>query len=313
MIELFSLPHEEMTALVRNGYPVYVFVNPIEYHGPHLSLYNDGLISWGLAKRLHRRLEEEKGPHPFIVGNNITCGSDPAPGPGSAHIKYRLLKELVLKLSKSLTKIGAKRVIFMTFHGSPFHNCAIQSGVDYLRRNGIKAIATFNIVLREMLYYNKEEHQDLASLISDTTLRDEIMDNLTADFHAGFFESSISMYLAPDSVSKNIKDVPPCPKLIPQNMPLKLSKLVKALGFKDTAQELMYAAYVQEWLKIKPFPGYSGFPAVSSTEVGEYFVDKNIMPLYESSCLDVLWGDKLSPDPIMKWVIPLSLGGRIPL
>ena len=45
--ELFSMPHKKMTEMLKSGAPVYVLVNPVEYHGPHLSLYTDEALSIG--------------------------------------------------------------------------------------------------------------------------------------------------------------------------------------------------------------------------------------------------------------------------
>ena len=47
MLELFDLPHGRARALLDRGVPVFLTVNPVEYHGPHLSLHNDRLISLG--------------------------------------------------------------------------------------------------------------------------------------------------------------------------------------------------------------------------------------------------------------------------
>ena len=39
-----------MSGLLATGAPVFLCVNPVEYHGPHLSLHNDRLISEGVAR-----------------------------------------------------------------------------------------------------------------------------------------------------------------------------------------------------------------------------------------------------------------------
>ena len=53
MISLLDIPHQEARRLVKSGAPVYLSVNPVEYHGPHLSLHNDRLISIGLIREVH--------------------------------------------------------------------------------------------------------------------------------------------------------------------------------------------------------------------------------------------------------------------
>jgi hypothetical protein len=52
MTDLLDLPHIEAAARAGEGAPAFLFVNPVEYHGPHLSLHNDRHISVGLARRL---------------------------------------------------------------------------------------------------------------------------------------------------------------------------------------------------------------------------------------------------------------------
>ncbi len=58
MTELLDLPHRRATTLLSSGAPVYLLVNPVEYHGPHLSLHNDRLVSMGLVRGLHARLAD---------------------------------------------------------------------------------------------------------------------------------------------------------------------------------------------------------------------------------------------------------------
>ena len=61
MISLLDVAHQEAQRLVRSGAPVYLTVNPVEYHGPHLSLHNDRLISLGIVRQLHERLQARHG------------------------------------------------------------------------------------------------------------------------------------------------------------------------------------------------------------------------------------------------------------
>ena len=51
VIRLYDLPNDAARRLLATGVPVYLPVNPVEYHGPHLSLHTDRLISRGLTDR----------------------------------------------------------------------------------------------------------------------------------------------------------------------------------------------------------------------------------------------------------------------
>src|SRR5688500_7491630 len=83
---LFDLPHSEARALLRSGMPVYLPVNPVEFHGPHLPLHTDALISRGLAETLHARLAERdpalRGTTP-IYASDLEVGVDASQGPGT--------------------------------------------------------------------------------------------------------------------------------------------------------------------------------------------------------------------------------------
>ncbi|HEY4219853.1 MAG TPA: hypothetical protein VGO62_00890, partial [Myxococcota bacterium] len=65
IIDVNDLPHSEARRALSSGAPVFLLVNPVEFHGPHLPLHNDELIALGLARDLHERLF---GAHPFLLG-----------------------------------------------------------------------------------------------------------------------------------------------------------------------------------------------------------------------------------------------------
>ena len=48
-VRVFDLPHSRARALLATGAPVYLSVNPVEFHGPHLSLHNDLVVSRALS------------------------------------------------------------------------------------------------------------------------------------------------------------------------------------------------------------------------------------------------------------------------
>ncbi len=91
-VKLFDDDSFASAALAR-GVPAFVLVNPIEYHGPHLSLRNDHLVSMGLAKDLHAFLrarsgERDDGLFPFLPTRDLDVGVEPASGPGSVPVSF---------------------------------------------------------------------------------------------------------------------------------------------------------------------------------------------------------------------------------
>lgn len=311
-ISLFEQPHVEARRLIATGAPIYVTVNPVEYHGPHLSLHNDRLVSRGLARDLHQALAARgHDDWPFLVGADLEVGVEPTPGPGSRHTRYTQARALVLEACRALVELGATRVVLLTFHGAPLHNLALQAGVDWLASKGVAALAPFHLVLREMLMFeDAAPFADALAPIADPADRAAAARELKYDFHAGFFETSVALHYAPTSVSPVHRKLPPCPPVTPNRGFLFASRLARRLGRAMLARELELAAVGFGWATLRPFPGYTGRPALASARSGAYFARK-IIEGYTPVVEAVFAGRERAPRPIMSWVGPVSGGGRL--
>jgi creatinine amidohydrolase len=307
---LFDLPHSEASRLVSSGAPVYLTVNPVEYHGPHLSLHNDRLVSLGLARDLHARLQK-RHDWPFLVAADLEIGVEPCPGIGSRHTPFAVARELVGEACRALAELGAERVIIMTFHGSPLHTLAIEAGLQLLAERGVRAVNPFNYVMRQLLMLDDVTPYAAAfAHIDDAGERAAMMAEMRTDFHAGFFETSMALKYAPDSVDPAYPALPPCPP-IRRDPALDLaSRAARAMGRDVLARELDFAAAGKGWNAMRPFYGYTGRPHRASAAAGEVFA-RAILDQYEPGVEAVLDGGAASPDPILKWVGVVSMGGRL--
>jgi creatinine amidohydrolase len=310
-IELLDLPHVEARRMLATGAPVYLTVNPVEYHGPHLSLHNDRLLSRGLARDLHARLAARHPDWPFLVAHDLELGVEGCPGAGTRLTHYQTQRTVVVEACRALAELGAQRVILMTFHGAPLHNLALQAGVEMLTARGVRAIAPFHLVLREMLLYPDlaRAEQPLAT-IADPDERAAMAAELPHDFHAGFFETSVALHYAPRSVSPIHKELPPCPPVSPDPKLRAAARAARSLGRENLARELSFAAMGLAWQSLRPFPGYTGRPHLASAAAGELFA-RFIIDGYEPAVDDVLCGRAEPPPPIMPWLLRVSAGGRI--
>jgi creatinine amidohydrolase len=256
-VGLFDLPHHEARSLLARGVTVYLPVNPVEYHGPHLSLHNDHLVSMGLAADLHAAIG---GGEPFVMAASIEAGVEPCPGPGTRGVSYRTLRGLVEDACAALADLGAKRVVIMTFHGAPLHAMALDAAVRLLEKRGVRAIQPHNLIMREMMHLDASQYADAVAHVEDPEERAAMLRELPGDFHAGFSETSISLHYAPESVSPIHKTLPPCPPVQPDRALLAASKLARSRGRLDLAIELQFAALGRGWGALRPFPGYTGRP-----------------------------------------------------
>ena len=308
-ISILQTSHRKARALAQSGAPIYLPVNPVEYHGPHLSLRNDGLVSSGLIRDLGARLQK-KHDWPILVAPDLEIGVEPSPGVGSRWTHLPVARTIVKEACRALAELGAKRVVLMTFHGAPLHALAIESGVGLLRDHGVKVLAPFNAILRELLGNAGADHAIAFRHIDDLAERKEMQDNLHRDFHAGFFETCVALHCAPESVDAKYTELPPCPPVTPNANWARASRAAERAGRHGLARELDLVAYAMGWHALDPFPGYTSRPSRATREAGDYFA-KVIVDRYEKLAEDVLVGDAKSPEPILGWTGALTLSGRI--
>jgi creatinine amidohydrolase len=313
-LPLSSLPFEQLKMSLSQDKPVFIFVNPIEYHGPHLTLYTDYLLSYHLAKKLHQLIEKRVDHCPFAVWDTIHLGESPTRGPGSIHTSYPHLETRLKTSIRALAKFARPQIIFMTFHGAPLHNWAIQSAIDYAKSLGIKACNPFLSALDLLFKYRHEDYPDLMNVIPNDSAKQDLWKNFHLDFHGGFFESSLMLYLNPQSVSKNISQVPSCPKVSKKGGVLK--QFTKALISQKLSpkmkKELELIQYTLNWNSLNPFPGYTLHPHLSNADAGEYLAGI-LLPRYFKIFENSLQGQPQEITPPMPWLHKLSLKGKIPI
>lgn len=307
-ISLLDVSHTRARGLLASGAPVYLPVNPVEYHGPHLSLHNDALISRGLIERLHAGLLERGGDWPVLVAADLEVGVDPCPGPGSRATPLREVRALVLNACRRLTELGAKRVVLMTFHGSPLHCLALDAGVRWLARRGVHALSPMNILLRAMRDLKVGDYSDAYATIRDDADRQALLEEAPSDFHAGFLETSLAMHIAPQSVAADHTRLPPCPAIAPDAKLMAAARAAERFGRAELASELRFAAVGAGWYALRPFPAYTSRPHLASVEAGEA-IARHMVRGFADVGWRVLHGEEEAPKPIMAWMSPLTLGG----
>ena len=308
-MRLFDRSHADARALLASGAPVYLSVNPVEYHGPHLPLHNDRLVSAGLVRDLHARVAAGRGDWPLLEADDLEVGVEPAPGQGTRHTPFLVVKELVREACRSLAELGATKVVIMTFHGSPLHSLAIERGIELLAARGVAAVAPFNALMRELLEVDGTRYAEAFAHIEDRAERDEMMRDLALDFHAGFFETSMTLHYAPEAVSPCHRELLPCPPITPHAGLARAAGIARRAGAATLARELDTAANGMGWFALRPFPGYTGCPHRATAAAGAIFA-RHIVDRFAEVTLAVLDGTARSPAPIMAWSSALTMNGR---
>jgi creatinine amidohydrolase len=308
-LPLLELPHRRARALVATGAPVFLGVNPVEYHGPHLSLANDAVLSFGAARQLHALLRpDERSDWPFLWAGELGIGVDPVPGPGSQPVTMHTVRDNLWRACRGLVALGARALVLVTFHGAPLHNLAIDAVVRRLERGEVRAYAPAATLFRLFLEPDRQQFDPVYHGL-EPALAEELSQRAMQDFHAGFLETSLALHFAPETVSDHDR-VPPCPRTQADKTILRLARAAHFAGRHPLAQELTFAAEAVSWYRLKPFPGYTGIPGVASPAAGRQVAD-----LALNHCLPVarrvLAGDISCPRPILSWLGPLTLDGRL--
>jgi creatinine amidohydrolase len=306
MTRLFDLPQSQLKTLLATGTPVYLTVNPVEFHGPHLSLHNDRFISLGLIRDLHAQIGRGA---PLLIADDLEVGVGPAPGPGSRPTPFSIVRSLIVEACERLADLGAQRVVIMTFHGDPLHNVAIAAGVAALKARGVIALSPFNDLLAEMLVLEPHRFAPALAHVPEP-LRTEMLGELKYDFHAGFFETSIALHYAPETVSPDYVHLPPCPPVTSFRPFAIASKVAGKLGVSTLAQELAFAARGKGWHAVPGYPGYTSRPSLATPEAGAFFA-REIVARFAGVSERVLYQNGKEPAPIMSWSAALSLNGRL--
>jgi len=300
--------HRELKRLLASGAPVYLPVNPVEFHGPHLSLFNDHLVSVGVARDMHARLCETLGDFPLLLAGDLGVGVQPCPGPGSCATSYRTVRRFVLDAVHRLADLGATRVVLVTFHGDPLHSHALQAGVRALRRRGVAALAPLNVALRQMAMGVLEGVEAAWDTVRDETERAALIADVASDFHAGFVETSLSLHHASDTVGP-LGDLPPCPPIVPNRLAATLAGWARAAGLDGLGIDLDLIARGLGWWGMRPFLGYTGRPDLANPDAGAVFA-RALADGFAEVALEVFEGAE-APTAPLAWLPAATLGGRV--
>lgn len=304
MRDVFELAHRDAQGWLQRGAPVYLTINPVEYHGPHLSLHNDLLLSRGVIKDMHERWLQRYDA-PLLVASDLEMGVGPTKGPGSRAVTYDELRKHTLNAVKALRALGAQRVVLMTFHGDPFHNLAIERAVEWLRGHGVAALAPFHLLMREMMTVDPRQYENTLRHVEDPVERRRLLQALPTDFHAGFFETSLALHYCPDTVSPIYRELPPCPTVTPDRLLLAAAKAARWATRPDLARELEFAAIGTGWHALRPFPGYTGAPHLATREAGAIFA-VDLVNKFSNAMREVFELHAAPPRPIMTWLPTLA-------
>lgn len=312
MIRLFDLPHHDARSLLRStDVPVFLTVNPVEFHGPHLSLHNDLHVSAGLNRDLHAALAGGRTDYPYVVAGELEIGVEPCSGPGSRHTRLQHARALVAEACRALVELGARKVVLGTFHGGALHNVALDEGVRLVERSGGRAIAPLALAL-DLMIGDERGMLDEALALVDASEPEKraLKESLRFDFHAGWLETSLALHYAPETVSPLHRALAPARPLPRTAIFARASQAASRLGAERLATELDFLATASNWAKQRPFVGYTSMPHLARAEVGAV-VAREFVRRYAERARAVFDRGEPAPRPPLRWLRYATLDGRL--
>lgn len=155
---------------------VLVPVGVTEQHGYHLTTDTDSRTGFELS----RRASEVTGA---LVAPTITYNFSGGELPGTINIDYHLVALMITEIIRALSANGLKNIILVPGHGGSESVRATQEGA-------------------ELFYRQHPQYADRNVAIFRMSKHCELLPQSVAegDYHAGYFETSMMMYWAPDDV-----------------------------------------------------------------------------------------------------------------
>ena len=236
---LADLNTEQILALDREKTVVLIPGGILEEHGPYLPSFTDGYYNEHLTDQLAKAISARPGWKALIFPT-IPLGSGGANEigqqfafPGTYAVRPATLRAVFMDLASEFGEQGFRWIFVVHAHGSPDHSRALDEAGDYF-----KAVYGGQMIHLWGLMVTSDK-----KALMEVAIGKEGMAANGLDIHAGVSESSELMYLHPELVAPEIVN----------------AKAVTAQGFAD----------ISALAKAATWPGYFGYPALASAELGD--------------------------------------------
>ena len=240
----------EMREALRETHTVLVPVGIAEQHGYHLTLDTDSQTAWQVCTRTAAHTGS-------FVAPLLSYGYSGGELPGTINIDYHVIGLLIKDIIRALAANGLKNIILVMGHGGTEHNRATQEAAELFLRHHPE-YADRNVAVFRFW--------------QDAAICREAFDG--GDYHAGYFETSLMQYWAPDDVRPGEPplDAPELVAMMQQN-PDNYQRRTSNVAHPDIIQRVGQ--------KPEIVVGVMGEPAKASRELGERAAHDAIAKLTE--------------------------------
>lgn len=200
--EWSDLAWPEAAALDRTRAVAILPLGAVEAHGPHLPLGTDGAIAGAMAASAAARLAD-RGLLPLLLPPLPYAAAPFASGfAGTLSVGAETVTALVVEVARALAGQGIRLLALANAHLDPAHLASLHAAAAAIRQERLLAVA----------------FPDLTARPWGSRLSDEFRSGAC---HAGRFESSVVLAVAPGLVREELR------RALPAN-PISLSRAIRA-------------------------------------------------------------------------------------
>ncbi len=203
---LEELSSPTLDALDRERTVVLLTISPLEEHGPHLPVGVDAFTARHFAESVAERLVAARPGWTAVLAPSLYLGSFTFWAPGTVTVRQRAVRDVVLDYGASLARAGFRYILVANGHGGPGHLVALEEAAAAVSRRHRVTMASFTGHLAWQFlrgrYLDKLEAALGRALTADERAA------FADDAHAGWWETSLMLWLRPELVDDGYRTLP---------------------------------------------------------------------------------------------------------
>ena len=181
-------------------------ISPLEEHGPHLPLGTDSIFARYFARMAAEIVTKSEPDTPVVIAPLVPVGTHVYRFMGSVFIRQRAIRHLVTDYGRSLARANFKRLLIVSAHGGPGHMVALDEAATSLTK--FYKIDTVNLTSTIIYKFLTGKLVERISSACARPLTDEEKQVLAMDYHAGWWETSMMLWLHPELVDGSYRELP---------------------------------------------------------------------------------------------------------
>lgn len=205
--DMAAMTWYEIDALDRDKSLVFLPISPLEQHGPHLPVGMDLYGTEYLARRGAELFVLEHPDWEILIPPAMPIGSNAFDMPGAMFTRQRVLRDLLVDYCASLCRHGFKNIVLMSVHGGTGHIVAMEEASAIInRRFDARTVSPAGALA--MKFFSGAYDDELDEMLPEP-LSEKEKESLRSDWHAGRWETSLTMLVSQALVRDNYRDLKP--------------------------------------------------------------------------------------------------------